>query len=98
MKTLIYNKVLQAVSEVTEIAPADITSHSKTAEIVEARSLLIYYLYREELSPLQIATLSGFTRQCVEATRLRFPDKDSRSRWLANLMQHIDNILATTPQ
>ena len=72
MKTLIYNKVLQAVSEVTEIAPADITSHSKTAEIVEARSLLIYYLYREELSPLQIATLSGFTRQCVEATRLRF--------------------------
>ena len=98
MKTYIYNKVLQAVSEVTEISPAEILSHKKLAEIVEARSLLIYYLYREGLSPLQIATLSGFTRQCIEATRLRFPDKDSRSRWLTNLMQHIDNILAMTPK
>lgn len=98
MKTLIYNKVLQAVAEVTEISPAEILSHKKLAEIVEARSLLIYYLYREGLSPLQIATLSGFTRQCIEASRLRFPDKDSRSRWLANLMLHIDNILAVPLQ
>lgn len=95
MKTLIYHKVLSAVAEVTEVAPADIVSRSKVAEIVEARSLLIYYLYREGLSPTQIAALSGFTRQCIEATRLRFPDKDSRSKWLNLTMQQIDNILAT---
>jgi hypothetical protein len=95
MKTAIYNKVLSAVADITEVAPSAIVSHSKSAEIVEARSLLIYYLYREGLSPIQIATLSGFTRQCIEASRLRFPDKDSRSRWLTNLMQHIDGLLAT---
>lgn len=90
--------VLSAVAEVTEITSAQITSHNKQAEVVEARSLLVYYLYKEGLSSIQIAKLSGFTRQCIEATRLRFPDKDSRSKWLNNLMQHIDNILATTPQ
>lgn len=95
MKTLIYNKVLQAVAEVTEISPAEILSHKKLAEIVEARSLLIYYLYREGLSPAQIATLSGFTRQCIEATCLRFPDKESRSRWLTMIMQQIESRLAT---
>lgn len=95
MKTKIYNKVLSAVAEVTEIEPASITSHSKQAEIVEARSLLIYYLYREGLSYLQIADLSGFTRQCIEAQVRRFPDKDSRSRWLSTIMQHIDSLLAT---
>lgn len=93
MKTIIYHKVLSAVAEVTEVAPADIVSHSKVAEIVEARSLLIYYLYREGLSPIQIATLSGFSRQCIEATRHRFPDKDSRSKWLSTTMQQIDCIL-----
>ena len=95
MKTIIYNKVLSAVAEVTEVASTDIVSHSKVAEIVEARSLLIYYLYREGLSPIQIASLTGFSRQCIEATRHRFPDKDSRSNWMSSLMQQIESRLAT---
>lgn len=98
MKTNIYKKVLQVVSDVTEIASIDITSHKKLAEIVEARNLLFYYLYREGLSPIQIASLSGFSRQCIRASLLRFPTKNSRSRWLTSLMQQIDDLLATFEQ
>ena len=95
MKTIIYHKVLSAVSEVTEVAPADIISHSKVAEIVQARSLLVYYLYKKELSSIQIASLTGFSRQCIEATLNRFPGKDSRSNWLSSLMHQIESRLAT---
>lgn len=94
MKTHVYNMVLSAVAEVTEITSAEITSHNRQAEVVEARSLLVYYLYKEGLSSIQIAKLSGFTRQCIEGQMRRFPDKNSRSKWLSSIMAEIERVLS----
>lgn len=95
MKSKIYNKILSAVEEATEIDRARILSREKSREVVEARSLLFYYLYAKEFSRRQIADITGLTRQCVAAQIQAFPPKDCRSNWLVTIMQEIDNICAT---
>ena len=59
MKSKIYNKILSAVEEATEIDRARILSREKSREVVEARSLLFYYLYAKEFSHRQIADITG---------------------------------------
>ena len=95
MKSKIYAEILSAVEEVTEIDRARILSREKTREVVEARSLLFYYLYAAEFSYRQIADLTGLTRQCVAAQIHAFPSKECRSNWLTTIMQDFDNIRAT---
>ena len=45
MKTIIFNEILSAVEQATEIDRALILSRSKQPDVVEARSLLFHYLY-----------------------------------------------------
>ena len=91
MKTIIFEQILSAVEQATEVNRALILSKCKQREVVEARSLLFYYLFCKDLTRRQIADLTGHTRQCVAAQLQAFPDKDSRSAWLTTLMQQIDN-------
>lgn len=95
MKSKLYNEILSAVEQATEIDRALITSRSKRKDVVEARSLLFHYLYTEEFSRRQIADITGLTRQCVAAQIQAFPTKDCRSKWLTAIMQEVDNIRAT---
>lgn len=91
MKTILYNKILDAVAEVTEVPRDLIISRNKQRDVVEARSLLFHYLYAEGFTRRQVADMTGLTRQCVAQQIQAFPDKDSRSKWLTTIMQEIDN-------
>jgi CRP-like cAMP-binding protein len=91
MKTIIFNEILSAVEQATEIDRALILSRSKRRDVVEARSLLFHYLYAEGFTRRQVADITGLTRQCVAAQIQAFPSKDERSNWLTTLMQEIDN-------
>lgn len=91
MKTIIFNSILEAVENTTEIDRALILSRSKRRDVVEARSLLFHYLYAEGFTRRQVADITGLTRQCVAAQIQAFPSKDCRSTWLTMLMQEIDN-------
>ena len=95
MKSKLFQEILSAVEEATEIDRARILSREKTREVVEARSLLFHYLYVAEFSRKQIADATGLTRQCVAAQIQAFPPKECRSKWLITIMQDIDNIRAT---
>lgn len=94
MKTIIFNEILSAVEQATEVDRALILSRSKQPEVVEARSLLFHYLYAEKFTRSQIARMTGLTRQCVSSQVTHF---DDRKRYggniLAIMMQHIDNTL-----
>ena len=90
MKTIIFEQILSAVEQATEVPRALIISRNKKKEVVEARSLLFHYLYCKDLTRRQIADLTGLTRQCVAQQIQAFPSKDSRSKWLVALMSEVD--------
>lgn len=90
MKTIIFEQILSAVEQATEVPRALIISRNKRKEVVEARSLLFHYLYIEGFTRRQVADITGLTRQCVAAQIQAFPSKDSRSKWLVALMSEVD--------
>lgn len=90
MKTIIFEQILSAVEQATEVPRALIISRNKQREVVEARSLLFHYLYCEGFTRRQVADITGLTRQCVAAQIQAFPSKDSRSKWLVALMSEVD--------
>lgn len=92
MKTIIFEQILSAVEQATEVPRALIISRNKKKEVVEARSLLFHYLYCKDLTRRQIADLTGLTRQCVAQQIQAFPDKDNRSNWLLSLMRRIEEV------
>lgn len=92
MKTIIFEQILSAVEQATEVPRALIISRNKRKEVVEARSLLFHYLYIEGFTRRQVADITGLTRQCVAAQIQAFPDKDSRSKWLLSLMREIEEV------
>lgn len=90
MKTIIFEQIISAVEQATEVPRALIISRNKKKEVVEARSLLFHYLYIEGFTRRQVADITGLTRQCVAAQIQAFPDKNSRSKWLLSLMREVD--------
>jgi hypothetical protein len=90
MKTIVFEQILSAVEQATEVPRALIISRNKRKEVVEARSLLFHYLYIEGFTRRQVADITGLTRQCVAAQIQAFPDKDSRSKWLVTLMSEVE--------
>lgn len=96
MKTIIFNTILEAVEEATEIDRALILSRSKQPDVVEARSLLFHYLYAEGFTRSQVARMTGHTRQCVATQVQHFDDRCKYSgNILAILMHQIDSKLKT---
>lgn len=72
MKTIIFNRILEAVETATEIDRALILSRSKQSDIVEARCLLFHYLHKAGFYPSQIARTTNQSRQCVNCLLLSF--------------------------
>ena len=75
MKTIIFNEILSAVEQATEIDRALILSRDKHPDVVEARSLLFHYLYIEGFTRAQVAKMTGHTRQCVASQVQHFDDR-----------------------
>ena len=94
MKTIIFNEILSAVEQATEIDRALILSKDKHPDVVEARSLLFHYLYIEGFTRAQVAKMTGHTRQCVASQVQHF---DDRCRYGGKIivveMREIDNRL-----
>lgn len=61
----IYKEVLHLVSEVTEISVERIVSHSRLAEVVEARQLVVWFCFKAGMYPRTIAEMLGISRQAV---------------------------------
>lgn len=92
-KSNFYGHILAVVEKETEVSRERILSREKESDVVEARGLLFYYLFRKGFSYAQISRFTGLTRQCVAASIGRFPTKDERSNFLTIIMQNIDNTL-----
>ena len=95
MKTIIFNSILDAVSQVTEIPKESILSRSKQPDVVEARSLLFHYLYAEGFTRSQVARMTGHSRQCVATQVQHFGDRCQYcGKILSIFMKQIDNVLS----
>lgn len=64
-KSEIFNQILNVVEKETEIERADILSANKNAEVVDARYMLVYLLYKKGLYYREIARMTGISRQAV---------------------------------
>lgn len=96
MKTIIFNRILEAVESATEIDRDLIKSRSKRPDVVEARSLLFHYLYAEGFTRAQVANMTGHSRQCVAKQITTFDDRRKYSgNILAIMMREIDSKVKT---
>lgn len=82
-KSQIVFSIFQLVSEVTEIDSNIILSKSRTAEVVDARYLLVHLLHKQGFYLSSIAKIMGLSRRAVEKIFAGFEDrKASRGRAL----------------
>lgn len=94
MKSVIFNRILEAVSSVTEIPRARILSKCKKADVAEARSILFFYLRRIGFTPPQISDLTGHSRQCISQHIISFADRCKVSgKIMVIMMNEINKML-----
>lgn len=74
-KIQIYQEVLPAVVEETEVEQEKILSGCKQEEVVDARALLIKLLNEKGLYPVQICKLTGLNCRSVNQFILGFKDR-----------------------
>ena len=64
-KTDIFNQTLECVANTSEIGIEQILSHNRSSEVVDARYVFVYLLYRQGFYPSCIAARMGFTRSAI---------------------------------
>ena len=77
-KTELFNEVLEIVSRETEIPANKIISHDRSAEVVDARYILAYILYRRGIYISTIAEMMGYSRRAIEKIISQFDDRRNR--------------------
>lgn len=87
-KSEIFNTILRMVSEETEIPSAQILSGRKDTETVDARYLLVHFLFQSGLNPSYIAARIGKTERAVNQIHTNLPD----SYQFRPAFQHTENI------
>lgn len=92
-KADIFNEIIQVVSRETEIAPKVILSGSKEAEAVDARYLLVYFLFKEGFYPSQIASLVGKTKRAVNYMLSNFSSRVRCGKMMGIYRERIGNEL-----
>lgn len=68
-------KVLESVSEETEIAPEKILSRCSESEVVDARWICVKLLSRQGIYTMKIAELMGITPRYVQYILTDFEDR-----------------------
>ena len=71
MKTEILNDILSVVSEVCEIPMAEIVSHVKRADVVDARCIFVYHCRRYGIPSATVASFLHRRRNSTVAEALR---------------------------
>ena len=74
-KSEIFNRVLDVVSQQTEVSREQILSRSKSMEVVDARCILFRLLQEQGLYPGQIATQARKTPAAIRDLLSHFEDR-----------------------
>ena len=74
-KIQIFQEVLSAVADETEVEQEKILSGCKQEEVVDARSLLIRLMKDKGLYPVQISKISGLNSRSVTQFLLGFTER-----------------------
>ncbi len=89
-KSDLLNKVVRIVAEETEISPANIMGGGKSADVVDARYLAVYFLIKRGFYPRTIAQHLNITPQAVNCIFRRFDDRRKQSGIIFEInFQHI---------
>lgn len=78
-KSELYRQILGTVSQETEIPEERILSKAKNAEIVDARYLLVYFLWRHGFHAPVISSLMNFSRRPIEKMISQFDIRRKQS-------------------
>lgn len=78
-KSELYRQILGTVSQETEIPEERILSKAKNAEIVDARYLLVYFLWRHRFHAPVISSLMNFSRRPIEKMISQFDIRRKQS-------------------
>lgn len=89
----IFNEIIQVVSRETEISPRIILSESKETEVVDARYLLVYFLFKEGFYPSRIALLVRKTKRAVNYMLSNFSSRVRCGKMMGIYLERIGNEL-----
>lgn len=78
-KCTIFDNTLEIVARESEISAADILSHKRTDEVVDARYIFVYILYRRGFYASAIADRMGFTRSSISYMLANFDNRRRQS-------------------
>ena len=92
-KTQLFNTVLQLVSEETEVPECLILSHSRSVEIVDARSILVNILAERGIYPVQIADYLHHTPASVRNLITGYNSRKKNNHLIDIMSQRVRNSL-----
>lgn len=96
MKAQIFQEVLSAVVDETEITREQMLSGIKTEEVVDARSLLIKVMNERGLYPTQISQMTGICSRSVDRFLQDFDERIQTRKMLRINYDRVRNILGMT--
>jgi len=88
-KSEIFAEYLEVVSTETEIADSVILSPSKEADVVDARNILVYILYKKGFYPSEIATLINKSKRCIGLCISNFEERLLSRKMLSIIYKRI---------
>lgn len=94
-KSEIFNRVLDVVSQQTEVSREQILSRSKSMEVVDARCILFRLLQEQGLYPGQIATQARKTPAAIRYLLSHFEDRVKSNKMVKIYLQISENASET---
>jgi chromosomal replication initiation ATPase DnaA len=88
-KSEIFAEILNLVGKETEVSTELILSSSKVTEVVDARSIVVFFLTEFGLYPEQIATLLHKTSASVRYLISTFESRKTTNKMIAIYLQNI---------
>lgn len=97
-KTERFNEILDSVASYTEIHQEYILSDNRTAEVVDARCILIKLLSEEGFYPSQISKYMDRTESSIRYVLASYSARISTSLWMEKDVETIRKHLANKSQ
>ncbi len=92
-KSEIFSKIINAVSDETEITKEEILSRSKKVEIVDARSIAVILLKEHGFYPESIAKLMNKTSACIRHIISSFDEREESCKMIGIYLQKVRKLM-----
>lgn len=92
-KSEIFAKILNAVSDETEVPAEQILSNKRDDDTVDARHLLVYLLYNQGFGTSRIAKYIHKDIRCINKILNNFPDRKDNRKLLRIYLESVRNKL-----